>query len=104
MADRKSVTEAPARDRLAHPAARAWLAAGGVPRVDRIESLRRGRHCRVDRLVIHEAEGRSVIAKWQDRPFAFEKRVQQEILPSVGLPSLDVYGEWTDPGEDSFWI
>jgi Phosphotransferase enzyme family len=104
MSDRRSATEALAADRLAHPAARAWLAAGGEPRVDRIESLRRGRHCRVDRLVIREADGRSVIAKWQDRPFAFEKRIQQEILPSVGLPSLEVFGEWTDSDERSFWI
>jgi phosphotransferase family enzyme len=104
MSDQRSVAAFSPQDGLAHPAARAWLASGGLPKVDRIESLRRGRHCRVDRLVIQEADGRSVIAKWQDRPFAFEKRVQQEILPSVGLPSLDVYGEWTDPDEDSFWL
>jgi hypothetical protein len=104
MSDQRSVAAFPPQDGLAHPAARAWLASGGLPKVDRIESLRRGRHCRVDRLVIQEADGRSVIAKWQDRPFAFEKRVQQEILPSVGLPSLDVYGELADPDEDSFWL
>ena len=96
----------PGRERIcmaeAHPAAQAWFASGGAAAVEGIESLRQGRHCRVDRLVI--SGRRSVIAKWQDRPFGFEKRVQEEILPSVGLPSLAVYGEWTDPGADGFWI
>jgi hypothetical protein len=88
-----------------HPAAQAWFASGGDTAVERIESLRQGRHCRVDRLVIGGANGqRSVIAKWQDRPFAFEKRVQEEILPSVGLPSLAVYGEWTEREGCAHWI
>jgi len=92
-------------DARVHSAARAWVASGGSVAVERIESLRQGRHCRVDRLVIESAGNpRSVIAKWQDRPFGFEKRVQEEILPAVGLPSLAVYGEWTEPGADAFWI
>jgi len=35
-----------------HPAAQAWRASGGALAVERVESLRQGRHCRVDRLVI----------------------------------------------------
>jgi hypothetical protein len=87
-----------------HPAAQAWRASGGALAVERVESLRQGRHCRVDRLVIDDADERSVIAKWQDRPFGFERRVQEDILPSVGLPSLAVYGEWTEPGANAFWM
>ena len=52
-----------------HPAAQAWRASGGALAVERVESLRQGRHCRVDRLVIDDADERSVIAKWQDRPY-----------------------------------
>jgi hypothetical protein len=104
MADRKGVTTSRDRDCGDHPAARAWRSSGGRSAVDRVETLRRGRHCRVYRLVDDDAPGRSVIAKWQDRPFGFEKRVQQEILPSVGLPSLEVYGEWALPAESCFWI
>jgi hypothetical protein len=69
-----------------------------------IEHLQRGRHCRVYRLVTGCERRPSVIAKWQDRAFGFERRVQEEVLPSVGLPSLEVYGELVEPPQDSFWI
>ncbi len=99
------MSAAPISQSSGHPAARAWHASGsGRQAIDRVESLRDGRHCRVYRLVTGCRRERSIIAKWQDCPFSFEKRVQQEILPSVGLPSLEVYGEWTEPGERSHWI
>jgi hypothetical protein len=104
MAEMRGASAAAMPNLHAHRAAQAWYASGGAAAVKRIESLRQGRHCRVDRLVIDADQRRSVIAKWQDRPFGFERRVQEEILPSVGLPSLAVYGEWTEPGGEAFWI
>jgi phosphotransferase family enzyme len=105
MAETQRTSAAATPDACQHPAVQAWFAAAGAAVVERVESLRQGRHCRVDRLVMGGAHPRhSVIAKWQDRPFGFEKRVQEEILPSVGLPSLTVYGEWVTPAADAFWI
>ncbi len=102
---REPIAVLPAADVAHHPATRAWAASmGESAAVVGIEHLQRGRHCRVYRLVTGCERRPSVIAKWQDRAFGFERRVQEEVLPSVGLPSLEVYGELVEPPQDSFWI
>jgi len=102
---RRTNTVVPVEAVADHPAAQAWAGVqGSSVTVTSMECLVEEAASRVYRLSTDSRRQPIVIAKWRDHDFSFERRIQKDILPSVGLPSLEVYGEVADPTRHSFWI
>lgn len=86
-----------------HPAVRAWQAVGSGPAPSSIEVLKpEKRRSAVFRL--NSTGGGSIVAKRREQGgLELERRFYVEVLPSLSLPTLEVYG-FIESREDQSWI
>jgi hypothetical protein len=104
---RAATPAAPAQEGLAdHPAVIAWRSVGGaMPREVSVLKTKRNRKRGVYRLDGAGPGGAPVIAKvCRNKVAEVESIVYEELLPRLGMPSLDFYGKLRDSDREHSWL
>ena len=92
-----------------HPATRAWTSEfGSGAEILGITTLTNKHKSSVFRLELRGWIRDSAVAKVCTEGYGAitcgEERMYREVLPSAGLPSVEVYGHLVDPSARSFWL
>src|SRR6266545_6267603 len=109
MPRREGPKKLPAEGVACHPATQAWRAVQGTDgEVRGITMLTDKQKSSVYRLELSGWMRDSVIAKVCAKTYGtapdVEQWVYRDVLPSAGLPTLEMYGQLEEPSGDAFWL